>query len=84
MAGLTSPLVVSLTILCLRTAWGSSDALKVWLDGILPSLVGALKYVRGGLEHLIPFVLEVVKSLHNRLASRGQGGAGDEQSLIGP
>ena len=74
--GLTSALLVALTMLCLQTAWGSSHAWKVWLDGILPYLVGALKYVRGRVERLLHFVLEVVELLCNCLTSRGQGGAG--------
>ena len=83
-AGPTSALVVALTMLCLQTAWGSSTAWKVWLDGFLPSLVGALQYMRGRAEHLIPFVLGVVESLRNRLASSGQSGTGNVQSSTGP
>jgi len=75
--GLTSALVVALTVLSLRTAWGSRNAWKEWVDGLLPSLVGPLQRVRGSVERLILFVPGVVESLRNCLASRVQGGAGN-------
>ena len=71
--------MVALTMLSLRTAWGSRNSWKVWVDGLpsLPFLVGPLQYVRGSVERLIPFVLEVIESLCSRLASRGQNSAGN-------
>ena len=72
--GLTSAHVVALTMLCLRTVWRSSTSVQEWLDGFLLSLVGALQYVRGGVERLIRFVLEVFGSFRNCLVSCGQGG----------
>jgi hypothetical protein len=75
--GLTSALVVALTVLSLRTAWGSRNAWKEWVDGLLPSLVGPLQRVRESVEPLIPFVPRVIESLRNCLASRVQGGAGN-------
>ena len=66
-------LVVALTMLCLRTAWGSSNAWKVWRDGLTPFLVGAQQYIRGSVDRIIAFVLGVVESLRNRLASSGSG-----------
>jgi hypothetical protein len=75
--GVTSGLVATLTVLSLRIAWGSGSAWSVWVDGLLPSLIGPLQRVRGGVERLILFVLGVIESLCNRLASCGRGGAGD-------
>jgi hypothetical protein len=69
-----SALVVALTVLSLRTAWGSRNAFEVWVDGFLPSLVSPLQRIRGSVERLIP---GVVQSLRNCLASRAQGGTGN-------
>jgi len=69
--------MVALTVLSLRTAWGSRNAFQVWVGGFLPSLVGPLQRIRGSVERLIPFVPGVVESLRNCLASRVQGGAGN-------
>jgi hypothetical protein len=69
-------------MLCLWIAWGSSNALTVWLDGLLPSFVAAPPYDRifhGRVERLRSFVLGVVGSLRNRPASRGLDGTGDVQ-----
>jgi hypothetical protein len=75
--GMTSALLVVLIVLGLQTAYiGSRRAWKVWMHGLLPSLVGPLQCVRGSVEHLVLFVLGVVELLRNRLVSRGQGGAG--------
>jgi hypothetical protein len=66
--------MVALTMLCLRTAWGSSNAWRVWLDGFLPSVIAALPYNRAfrvRVERLRSFLLGVVQPLRNRPASRG-------------
>jgi hypothetical protein len=68
--------MVALTMLSLRTAWGSRHSWKVWVGGLPPSLFGALQRVRGSVERLLPFVPGAVESLRNCLASRGRGGAG--------
>ena len=75
--GLTSALVVALTVLSLRTAWGSRNAFQVWVDGFLPYLVGPLQRIRGSVGRLVPFVPGVVQSLRNFLTSRVQGDAGN-------
>jgi hypothetical protein len=78
--GLTSALVVAIAMLCVRIAsiGSTRPAWKVRIDGfLLRSLVGPLQRVRGGVEGLISFVLGVVESLRNHLASHGRGGAGN-------
>jgi hypothetical protein len=69
--------VVALTVLSLRTAWGSRNAFQVWVDGFLPYLVGPLQRIRGSVGRLVPFVPGVVQSLRNFLTSRVQGDAGN-------
>ena len=69
--------MLALTLLSLRTAWGSRNAFRVWVGGFLPHLVGPLQRVRGSVECLVPFVPGVVESLRNGLASHGRGGTGN-------
>jgi hypothetical protein len=74
---MTSALLVILTMRCLQTAYGSMRALKVWIDGLRPSLVGPLQFVRGSVERLVSFVLGVVELLHYHVVPRGRGGVGN-------
>ena len=71
MVGLMSAPVVALVVLSLRTSW---ESWKVWLEGLLPSLLRVLQ-----LCHTSPpgsSATGADEPLRNRVASRGQGGAG--------
>jgi hypothetical protein len=75
--GVALALVVALTMLSLRIAWGSRSPWNEWIDGLLPSLVGPLQRVHGSVERLILFILGIIESFRNRLTLRGRGGAGN-------